>query len=92
MHKQKDENTSSQRIIDAAGVLGAWVLIAAALTVSSEKIMHATHQSHEYAEGHSTDIASIAEPEAIRAEGARETARLPEEYDVGLRMPAVSGA
>jgi hypothetical protein len=91
MKKQKVENNTGQRIAEAAGVLGAWVLIATALMVCTEKIMHASHASHEAAKGHDSHVAAYKEPEAIRAEGARETARLPEEYDVGLRMPAVSG-
>lgn len=91
MPKQTVEKSSNQRMAEAATLIGAWILTAAALLASTEKLMHA-EQGHAALPAHGHSTVSYTQPEAIRAEGARETARLPEEYDVGLRMPAVSGA
>jgi len=93
MSKQTSETKSNngERMTQIATVAGAWVLTAAALLASSEKLIHATDHGAMAVPAHGHSMVSFAEPEAIRAEGARETARLPEEYDVGLRMPAVSG-
>lgn len=69
--------------------LGAWVLTAAALLASAETL------HHEFAAVPATASGAVhhapTENLSARAEGARETARLPEEYDVGLRAPTISG-
>ena len=94
MSKQTETNSidATERLTQVATVAGAWVLTAAALLATSEKLMHhAVDHGAASTPAHGQSVASYNEPEAIRAEGARETARLPEEYDVGLRMPAVSG-
>lgn len=95
MSKQKekstDTRTASELLGDIAIRLGTWVLTAAALIASTE-MLHHTEQAAmpvSIGSGHSSFMPS--EGMSARAEGTRETARLPEDYDVGLRMPAISG-
>lgn len=91
--KKQDTPSAIETAASVGGQVSAWVLTATALLVSTERLMH--HQ--EYATvpatageaGHHAPAAT--ENLAARAEGARETARLPEEYDVGLREPTISG-
>lgn len=92
MNKQKQikTETSTEKLKHFAGHVGAWVLTVTALMAATEKLHHMDVGHAAVPVGHST-MASTYQPEAIRAEGAKETARLPEEYDVGLRMPGISG-
>lgn len=91
MHKQKNKSeTSTEKLQQLATHVGAWVLTVTALMAASEKLHHIELAHVTVQAGHSTS-APAHQPEAIRAEGAKETARLPEEYDVGLRMPGISG-
>lgn len=93
MHKQtiKKIETSVNRLQQLATHAGAWVLTATALMAATEKLHHVDFGHATVPAGHNTSMAAAHQPEPIRAEGAKETARLPEEYDVGLRMPGISG-
>ncbi len=94
MQKQKTQtknsDSASYSTEGLASQIGAWVLTAAALLASVETLHHNDHTVVPVtaSAGHS----SVNEGMSARAEGTRETARLPEEYDVGLRMPAISGS
>lgn len=73
-----------------ATVIGAWVLTGAALLASTESLHHANDHAVvpvTVGTGH-----SLSQGMTARAEGVRETARMLEEYDVGLRMPHISGS
>ncbi len=70
--------------------LNAWILMAAALLATTE-MLHQQHATTPTAIGSGQVPHSVVEGMSARAEGTRETARLPEEYDIGLRMPAISG-
>ena len=67
---------------------GAWLLTATAMLAATEKLHHI--DAHAPSTAHSSHYSAEVQP--ARAEGARETARLPEEYDVGLCAPNISGA
>ncbi len=88
MKKQTYEKAIGYLSGDIALHLGTWVLTAAALLASTE-MMHHTAVPVHVGTGHTSFMP--AEGMTARAEGTRETARLPEDYDVGLRMPAISG-
>ena len=67
--------------------VGAWVLTAMALLGSVEMFLH-----HQQAHNPTAGQSSTAVYEQIaRAEGKGESARLPEEFDIGLQTPRVSG-
>ncbi len=96
MQKQKSEKDTLVAVSESlAARIGAWVLLGAALLASTEVLYEQHHPAAFYpiGSGHIAQIAHTApEVSAARAEGTRETARLPEEFDVGLRMTAISGA
>ncbi len=91
MQKTKKQKTIVDLSSDMAIHLGAWVLTAAALLSSTEMLLHTEHAAAPVpvGSGHSTYMPAAGM--TARAESSRETARMPEEYDVGLRMPAISG-
>lgn len=89
MSKQTSYEKKLEDAAETAMRIGAGVLTATAFLVSTERLMHLNH--HDAAALGSGQHAA-AETQPARAEGARETARLPEEYDVGLRAPYTSGA
>ena len=67
--------------------VGAWAMTALAMLGSVEMILQHM-QSHNPVAGQS----STAVYEQVgRAEGKGESARLPEEFDIGLQTPRVSG-
>lgn len=82
------QSPDSARLSSVAMQVGAWVLTAAALLAATEKL----HYIEFASASHGQSTAAYAQPETIRAEGPRETARMFEEYDVGLRMPPISGS
>jgi hypothetical protein len=81
-------NSSISTIATQASV---WLLTAAAMLATTEMLHTQEHAAVPITTG-TGHVAQVA-PEAItaRAEGAKESARTPEEYDIGLRMPAITG-
>jgi len=71
--------------------LGAW-LFSALILISATEMIHASHAATAPGTGHSSaPVGQAAEALYARAEGRTEAARMPEEYDVGLKAPIVSG-
>lgn len=64
----------------------AW-MFSALIMVSATEMIHASHGT-KTGQGHQP---APVESTYARAEGKTEAARMPEEYDVGLKAPAVSG-
>jgi hypothetical protein len=87
MSKQKIQKELHERQMHQAVTrLGAWALTALAVVGVHEMI---THNAHSVSQSiHST--VSLSEMMS-RGEGKTETARLPEEFDIGLQTPPVSG-
>lgn len=82
----------SEAVSTVASQLGVVVLTAAAMLATTEMLHHAELASVpiEVGSGHNAQMAQ-QEPISARAEGGKESARLPEEYDIGLRMPTIAG-
>lgn len=76
--------------IETAERVGAGVLAGIAMLVSVEMVLeHAPgHEQagHAVAGSHSNVLETLA-----RGEGKGETARLPEEFDIGLQSPSIAG-
>jgi hypothetical protein len=76
-----------------AGVLaeraGAFVLTAMAMLVSVEMIIH--HNPWTGSNHNSGSSQSSSSELFARAEGKGEAARLPEEFDIGLQTPHITG-
>jgi len=88
MSKQKiKQELEENRSHEAALRVGAWMLAGLALVGVTEMITEHQHAVNP-ASGHSTALVSEL---FARGEGKGETARLPEEFDVGLQTPHVSG-
>lgn len=90
MSKQKiKQELLENQAHQAAARLGAWVLAGLSVVGVSKMILEHQHSVNP-AIGHS--IISAADLETMaRGEGRSETARLPEEFDVGLQTPHISG-
>jgi len=87
MSKQKIQKELHERQLhQTAARLGAWALTALAIVGVHEMITHNVHSISQTV--HST--AGLSEMFA-RGEGRSETARLPEEFDIGMQTPRVSG-
>lgn len=84
---------TNEKISQIATQAGAWVLTAAAMIATTEMLHHEMMAAVPVAvgDGHNQVSASMHEPVSARAEGAKESARMPEEYDIGLRMPTIAG-
>jgi len=67
---------------------GAIVLTAVGLLVSFEAIVE---HHPKFGHGHEPSIVGGASQVVMRAEPKGETARLPEEFDIGLQTPHVTG-
>jgi hypothetical protein len=67
--------------------LGAWALTGLALMGSLEMLLH-HHQVTNPTAGQSS---TAVYEQMARGEGKGESARLPEEFDIGLQSPRVSG-
>ena len=85
MSKQKVSEAEHRVIHPIAEVVGAYVLTALSVLVSFEAIIE-----HHSKSTHETSRPAMSEMFA-RADGKGETARLPEEFDIGLQTPHVSG-
>jgi hypothetical protein len=70
-----------------AGHVGAWALTGLAMLGSLEMILQHQHSSNPAAGKSSTAVYE----QVSRAEGKGESARLPEEFDIGLQTTSVSG-
>lgn len=83
---------TKEKFSQIATQAGAWVLTAAAMIATTEMLHHEMMAAVPVAvgDGHN-QVAAAHEPISARAEGAKESARMPEEYDIGLRMPTIAG-
>lgn len=84
MNQSQDQPT----IVDRIEQLGAVALTGLAMLVSVEMVLeHAPAGQHG---GHAKHASAVHEVLA-RGESKGETARLPEEFDVGLQTPDIAG-
>lgn len=90
MSKQnsKQSKVTQELMRQVATQASAWVLTAVALTAATEKLHH-IDMGHAAPGTHTAHAGS--NKESFRNERVKETPRILEEYDVGLRMPAISG-
>lgn len=78
--------------------IGALILTAMALVAATEKLQHIdlaikpVVTAKHAAAGTGKDGDDEDEEEDKKSEGLRKTVRAHEDYDVGLRMPAISGS
>jgi hypothetical protein len=87
MSKQTSYEKQIVRASETALQVGAWALAVTAMLAATERLHHINHHSAA-----STHSSHVAEAPPAKAEAIRETARMLEEYDVGLRAPASTGA
>lgn len=88
MSKQKIKQELEANLSHEAALrVGAWLMAGLAFVGVTEMITEHQHVVNP-ATGHNTAIVSEL---FARGEGKGETARLPEEFDVGLQTPHISG-
>lgn len=84
MSKQKEIKNENSIFQLTAAHLGAWALVGLTVVGASEMILE--HQSAvNPAAGHGSS------EQVARAEGRGESARMPEEFDIGLQTTSISG-
>jgi hypothetical protein len=88
------ENTNStvENASELATKIGVWVLTAAAVLATTEMLHNREHAALPTQVGNGHVASVVQEPITVRAEGTKESVRLAEEYDIGLRMPAIAGS
>lgn len=85
------QKSFSQKFTAYSTPLGAWVLAAAAIIGMTEGFHDRPVLPANMQPAYATEVIHTSSDTIARSEGSKETVRMHEEYDVGIRAPSITG-